>query len=103
MMKLTGKTREQMERLLQHHSRDELVSVIFSLVTVEQFYKPAEIAARSRMSKRTVLDDIHAGKFGGEFFKRSDNQLMVSASGVNAWRNGFRVRVNVGHNGNGHS
>jgi len=45
------------------------------------------------MKKRTILADIHAGKFGGEYFKRSENQITVSASGVNAWRDQFRVIV----------
>jgi hypothetical protein len=43
-MNLRGKTREQLEAALAHKSRLELIDLIFSLVTVEQLLKPAEIA-----------------------------------------------------------
>jgi hypothetical protein len=93
-MNLSGKTRQEIEKALIGKSRKELIDIICRLATVEQHYKPAEIAARSAMKKRTVLADIHAGKFGGEYYKRADNQITVSASGVNAWRRNFRVVVN---------
>ncbi len=93
MSNLTGKTREQIERALERKTRSELIDLIFSLSTVEQHFTPAEIAQRSGMTKRTVLADIHAGRFNGEYFKRSGNQLTVSASGVAAWRQNFRVDV----------
>jgi hypothetical protein len=92
-MKLSGKSREEIERTLAGKTRSELLDIIFSLATVEQHFRPAEIAVRSGMTKRTVLADIHAGKFGGEYFKRSENQLTVSATGVAAWRREFRVVV----------
>lgn len=93
-MTLHGKSREDVEAALAGYSRAALLDLIFSLVEVEQLFKPAEIAERSAMDKRTVLRDIHAGLFGGEFFKRAENQVLVSARGVNAWRNGFRVTTN---------
>jgi hypothetical protein len=92
-MNLSGKTPEEIEKALIGKSRKELIGIICRLATVEQHYKPAEIAARSAMKKRTVLADIHAGKFGGEYYKRAENQITVSASGVNAWRQSFRVVV----------
>ena len=39
-----------------------------------------------RVTKRTVLADIHAGRFNAEYHKRAGNQITVSASGVNEWR-----------------
>jgi hypothetical protein len=92
-MNLAGKSPEEIEKALIRKSRKELIAIICSLATVEQHYKPAEIAARSAMKKRTVLADIHAGKFGGEYYKRSENQITVSASAVHAWRQSFRVVV----------
>jgi hypothetical protein len=92
-MRLSGKSREEIERALAGKTHAELIDVIFSLATVEQHFKPAEIAARSAMKKRTILADIHSGRFGGEYFKRSENQVTVSASGVNSWRRSFRVVV----------
>lgn len=92
-MNLSGKSPEEIEKALIGKSRKELIDIICRLATVEQHYKPAEIAGRSAMKKRTVLADIHAGKFGGEYYKRADNQITVSASGVNAWRHSFRVVV----------
>jgi hypothetical protein len=92
-MNLSGKSREEIQKALIGKSRKELIDIICCLVTVEQHYKPAEVAARSGMKKRTVLADIHAGKFGGEYYKRAENQITVSASGVNAWRESFRVVV----------
>ena len=93
-MKLRGKTREQLEAALAHKSRSELIDLIHSLVTVEQLFKPAEIAARSCLNKRAVLRDIRDGKFG-DYYCRAENSIAVPASGVNGWRNSFRVPANA--------
>ena len=92
-MKLAGKTREQLETALAHKSRSELIDSVHSLATVEQLFKPAEIAARSCLNKRAVLRDIRDGKFG-DYYCRAENSIAVPASGVNQWRNRFRVRPN---------
>jgi hypothetical protein len=92
-MNLSGKNREQIDQALRDKSRHELIDIICSLSTVEQHFKAAEIASRSGMTKRTVLADIHKGRFNGEYYKRAGNQVTVSASGVNAWRRSFRVEV----------
>lgn len=92
-MNWSGKNGEEIERALVGKTRAELIDIIVSLAAVEQHFKPAEIAARSAMKKRTILADIHAGKFGGEYYKRAENQITVSARGVNAWRRDFRVVV----------
>jgi hypothetical protein len=92
-MNLHGKTREQIEGALAGKSRSELLDIIFSLTTVEQLFKPAEIAARSRLNKRAVLRDIRDGKFG-DYYCRAENSIAVPASGVNKWRNNFRVPAN---------
>ena len=94
-MNLTGKTREQLDTMLAHKSRAELVDIIYSHVTVEQLFKPAEIAARSCINKRAVLKDIRDGKFG-PYFCRAENSIAVPASGVNSWRRRFLV---PDHNG----
>jgi len=92
-VKLAGKTREQLETALAHKSRSELIDLVHSLATVEQLFKPAEIAARSCLNKRAVLRDIRDGKFG-DYYCRAENSIAVPASGVNQWRNRFRVRPN---------
>src|SRR5207302_7730895 len=74
-------------------SRAELLDLIQSLVTVEQLLKPSEIAARSCLNKRAVLRDIRDGKFG-DYICRSENSIAVPSSGVNKWRNNFRVPAN---------
>jgi hypothetical protein len=92
-MNLSGRSREEIDRALARKTRAELIDLIYSLSTIEPHFTPAEIANRSGMTKRTVLADIHAGKFGGEYYKRAGNQITVSASGVNAWRRSFCVEV----------
>src|SRR5260370_11215699 len=92
-MNLRGKTREQLEAALTNKSRSDLLDLIFSLVTVEQLLKPAEIAARSCLNKRAVLRDIRDGKFG-DYYCRAENSIAVPASGVNEWRRKFRVPAN---------
>ena len=94
-MNLTGKTREQLDTMLAHKSRSELIDLIHSLVTVEILLKPAEIAARSCINKRAVLRDIRDGKFG-DYYCRAENSIAVPASGVNQWRRRFRVPANTG-------
>jgi hypothetical protein len=93
-MDLRGKTREQIDSALAGKSRSELLDIIFSLTTVEQLFKPAEIAARSRLNKRSVLRDIRDGKFG-HYYCRAENSIAVPASGVNKWRSNFRVPANA--------
>jgi len=95
-MNLHGKTREQLERVLNGKSRSELLDIIFSLTTVEQLLKPAEIAARSCLNKRAVLRDIRDGKFG-DYYCRAENSIAIPASGVNHWRNRFRVPAKTRH------
>lgn len=92
-MTLRGKTREELETALASKSRCDLLDIIFSLVTVEQLFKPAEIARRSCLNKRAVLRDIRDGKFG-DYYCRAENSISVPASGVNKWRNRFRVPAN---------
>jgi len=89
-MHFAGKTREEIERALRNYSRAALLDVIFSLTTVEQLFKPSEIAARSCINKRAVLSDIRDGKFG-PYFCRAENSIAVPASGVNSWRRRFLV------------
>ena len=89
-MTLHGKTRDQVEVALRQKSRSDLIDLIHSLVTVEQLLKPAEIASRSCLNKRAVLPDIRDGKFG-DYYCRAENSIAVPASGVNRWRNSFRV------------
>ena len=96
-MTLCGKDREAIDRILAGKTRTELIDLIFSLSTIEPHFTPSEIARRSGMSKRTILADIHAGRFNGEYYKRAENQITVSASGVNAWRRSFRVEVEHPH------
>src|SRR5205823_11534387 len=85
-----GKTREQLEAALAHKSRSQLIDLVYSLLTVEQLLKPAEIAARSCLNKRAVLRDIRDGKFG-DYYCRAENSIAVPVSGVNKWRSDFRV------------
>jgi hypothetical protein len=92
-MNLSGKSREQIEEALIGKSRSQLIDIIVSQSTLEQHFTAAQIASSSSMTKRTILADIHAGRFNGEYYKRSGNQITVSATGVNAWRNSFRVEV----------
>src|SRR5262245_30901745 len=92
-MNLRGKTHEQLEVTLANKSRSELIGLIHSLVSVEQLFKPAEIAARSCLNKRAVLRDVRDGKFG-DYYVRAENSIAIPASGVNQWRNRFRVRPN---------
>jgi hypothetical protein len=91
-MNFAGKTREQIELALANKSRSDLLDIIYSQSTVEQWFKPSEIAARSCINKRAVLRDIRAGKFG-DFYCRAENSIAVPASGVNEWRRRFRIPV----------
>jgi hypothetical protein len=50
-MNLRGKTRDQLKAMLAHKSRSDLLDLILSLVTVEQFLKPsAKVALVSQFS-----------------------------------------------------
>lgn len=90
MKALNGKSREQIEVLLSKETRAGLLDIIASLATVEQHMTPAEIAARSCMSAKTVLRDIRAGRLR-PFFKRTETRITVPLSAVNRWRSGFCI------------
>src|SRR4029077_10644237 len=92
-MNLHGKTRQQVEAALRHKSRLELIYLIPSLVSIDQWFKPSQIATLSCLNKRAVLRDIRDGKFG-QYFVRAENSIGVPASSVNEWRNRFRVQPN---------
>ena len=89
-MNFRDKTREQIQQALRHKSRDDLVNLIHALSTLEQLYKPSEIAARTHVSKRAILRDLRAGKFG-EYYCRAENSLLIPASGVQRWLEQFKV------------
>ena len=91
-MNLVGKTREQIRAALASKTREELLDMICSLATVEQLYKPAQIASLSCVNKRAVLRDLRDGKFG-EYYCRAENSVAIPSSGVNAWRRRFLVPV----------
>ena len=76
-MNLRGRSREDVVRMLGTKTRGELLDIIVSLVQVEQHFTPTEIASRSGMTKRTILADIHAGKFGCEYYFGSDSGLQI--------------------------
>jgi hypothetical protein len=90
---LCGKTREQIEHELRDKSRAELIEIIWSLSTVEELFTPAELASREKRSRREVLRDLKAGKYGGGFYAFAFNSLRASASGINAYRKSFFVPV----------
>jgi hypothetical protein len=97
-MRLTGKTRAEIDALLGDRSRDELVGLIFSLVSFDRLLTAREIAEASHVAKRDVISEMRAGRFvdpmfGAGFFCRAGNSLRVSASAANAWRESFFVPV----------
>src|SRR3954451_12376966 len=94
-MNLRGKTREQLDAILANKTRDELIDLLYSHVTVEQLIKPAEIARRSCLNKRAGLKDIRDGKFGA-YYCRAENSIAVALSAVNEWRRRFLVGGNGG-------
>lgn len=52
---LTGKSREQIERALAHKRRNELLDLIFSLITFEPHFSVATFAQRRQLTRATVL------------------------------------------------
>ena len=87
---LRGKTREQLERLLQDKTRSELIDLVHSLLTVEQLFKPGEISARTHVNKRAILRDLRDGKFG-DYYCRAENSVLIPASGVQKWLNRYKI------------
>ena len=103
-MRLTGKTRREIETSLSEKTREQLLDLIHNLVTFERLLTAREIAEASHVDKRTVLADMHAGGFvdpifGAGFFCRGSKSFRVSATAANAWRESFFVRIT----GNGSS
>jgi len=96
--RLTGKTYDEISAALAQASRDDLVRLVFSLVTLEKLLTPAQIARESQVPRRDVLADMRAGRFtdpifGRGFFCRASKSFRISASAVNAWRATWFVAV----------
>lgn len=101
MIDLTGKTREEIEATLEDVDRPELIDMIVEMATLEQWFRPSEIARRRRMNVRDVREAMKAGKMGG-YFRRAGNAMFASASGVAAWDRRFFVSANCSSkNGSG--
>lgn len=88
---------EALKELIYGQTPEDLAHVIFNLVQTEKHYSAAEIAELEGMDAKTIRRDIKAGLFGGEYFNRNGKSLRVSASGVAAWRELFRVKVQPQH------
>ena len=63
-MRLLGKTRQDLELLLAHKSRAELLDIICLLSSVEQLFKPSEIAARIRLISARLCVIFATGNLG---------------------------------------
>jgi hypothetical protein len=105
-MKLAGKTRQQIDAALTRHGREELINVIFSLVTVQELLTAPEIARRSRVNVRDVRKDMKNGKFvdpifGAGFYVRGGNSKKVTTGAVQGWRRSFFMPV-ASEDSNGH-
>lgn len=92
-MNLRGETREGIEAKLAGKSRDELLDLIHSLVTLEVHLRPSEIAQRAGLNKRRVLRALGSGDLR-PYLALADNSLRVPISAVNAWLQKFRVPAN---------
>ena len=94
LMKLRGKSLDEVRELTRGLTHDDLAAVLFRAVTVEEWFKPAEIAELRRMRRQDVLAGIRAGKFGPVYFARGV-QVKVPASGVAYFDEQLRVPVEV--------
>jgi hypothetical protein len=87
---LRGKTREEIEQKLVHKTREELIDMIHSLVSLEIHYRPSEIAQRTGLNKRRILRAIKEGNLT-PYLALADNALRVPISAVNTWLGRYRV------------
>ena len=94
----SGKTREQIAQALANKTRSELIDVIYSPQRSSPTSRRRRSRSRSGMTKRTVLADIHAGHSTGSTTSALEIRFTVSASGVNVWRNSFRIIVTPSEN-----
>jgi hypothetical protein len=90
-MNLTGKTREEIADNLAGAPRSRLIDIIVSMATLEQWFKPSEIAVRRRMNVRDVRAAFKAGKLGGGYYRRAGNSMLASASAVASWDRSFFI------------
>lgn len=93
-MRISGKTRQELEVLLKNKSRAELLDLIHSLTIVEQLLKPSEIASRSALNKRAVLKEIREGRLGPYYCRARRATLRASAylsgRGSSTWEPGAK-------------
>ena len=97
-MSLIGKTREEVAQALAGKDREQLITLVHSLVTLERLFTAKQIAEAEGCNKRDVLADMKAGRFvdpifGAGFFVRARNSFRVTGSAVRAWRRSSFVRA----------
>jgi hypothetical protein len=98
MLKLSGKTRDEVAGALAGFDREQLITLVHSLVTLDRLYTAKQIAEAEGCNKRDVLADMKAGRFidpifGAGFFVRARNSFRVTGSAVRAWRRSSFVRA----------
>lgn len=71
--------------------RGELLRLLHSALAVEPTMRPREIEAVCQRPRAAVLQAIRAHSMG-DYFCYGENSIAVPVSGVNRWRDGFRVR-----------
>jgi len=88
--RLRGKPITELRELLAGVDREELIRLLSITLSVEPTMRASEIAAVSQRPRAAVLRAIRNHEMG-DYFCFGENSLTVPVSGVNRWRDGFKV------------
>jgi hypothetical protein len=91
LAKLRDKTLPGLKVALRDRSKDEVIALLASALTVEPLLRTREVAVLVKRPARVVLEAANAGKMG-DIFVFGPNSVAVSVTGVNEWLESFRVR-----------
>jgi excisionase family DNA binding protein len=83
-MKITGKTRTEIERALRDKDRPELLDLIYKLATMEPYFTVSEVARARKVSRDTILDKIRKREIP-RAHRLGDHGLRIPLSSIAQW------------------
>lgn len=82
-MNLVGKSRDEIAEATRNKSRQELIELLHEHTAFEPMFRLDEIAARRRMSVRTLKALVKAGRLRAH--KPLENQVRIPLSSIREW------------------
>lgn len=89
---IIGKSRQELEKILRHKERGELLDLIAGLATLEPMFSPERIAAARGLKPRTVLQMMKDGRIRAHLVT---NRYRAPLSAILEWDQSTALSLEV--------